>query len=52
MAQTKTDKLERCTHCDGRKKIMGMGGLQKDCPTCMGVGHVIVPLFADKKDKK
>lgn len=59
MTDTKTDKLEvkpdkliRCGHCNGRKKVMGMGGWQVDCPTCKGVGHILIDVTDDKKGKK
>lgn len=30
----------RCDTCVGRRTIIGLGGLVKECPTCKGVGHV------------
>ncbi len=28
----------RCDGCDGRKLVVGLGGMKRDCPTCKGVG--------------
>lgn len=36
---------QRCSECSGKKKVMGLGLLIKDCPTCEGIGWV-------KKDVK
>ena len=30
----------RCPTCAGRKKILGLGGMQKNCPRCAGIGFV------------
>jgi DnaJ-class molecular chaperone len=35
--------LDRCPACVGKKKIMGLGSMIKDCPECHGVGYVKVP---------
>ncbi len=32
--------ISRCTCCDGRKKIIGLGGMIKECNGCNGVGFV------------
>lgn len=34
--------LQRCDQCNGRKKIIGLGGMQKDCPSCKGIGHITI----------
>ena len=40
----------RCETCVGRRTIVGLGGLVKECPACKGVGHVKVePQSNDKK---
>lgn len=31
---------ERCDTCYGKKTIMALGALIKECPKCKGVGHV------------
>jgi len=33
---------ERCGNCRGRRVIIGLGCIEKDCPNCKGVGHVKV----------
>lgn len=30
----------RCLLCNGKKTIVGLGMLEKECPTCYGVGYV------------
>lgn len=30
--------LVRCTSCNGRKRILGMGGMEKECLPCKGIG--------------
>ena len=32
--------LNRCDCCHGRRNIVGLGGMQKACGNCKGVGHV------------
>jgi hypothetical protein len=32
--------ITRCPKCTGKKVIMGMGGILKNCPECKGIGHV------------
>lgn len=34
--------IKRCDSCMGRKKLLGLGGMIKDCKVCGGVGHVAV----------
>jgi phage FluMu protein Com len=34
--------LVRCARCNGGKKIMGMGMLQKPCPDCSAIGWIEV----------
>jgi hypothetical protein len=33
-----TDDLERCEACRGTKKLLVMGGWEKSCPECSGIG--------------
>ena len=28
----------RCDSCKGRKRVLGMGGMEKQCPDCGGIG--------------
>lgn len=35
-----------CEHCEGRKKI-SFGGIFTTCPTCDGLGHVLVKIESD-----
>ena len=39
-AATKETALLRCPCCHGRKQIMGMGGMKKDCGNCNAIGWV------------
>lgn len=32
--------LTRCECCDGRRTIVGLGGMKRDCDNCHGVGFV------------
>ena len=41
--------LDRCSSCCGRKKIMGMGGIVKECPVCAGIGFIKVKETAKSK---
>ena len=41
----------RCETCAGKKTIIGLGMISKQCPDCKGVGHVKVEVV-DNKDKK
>lgn len=40
----------RCDSCCGKKTILGLGGIVKDCSKCNGVGYVKVE--EPKKKKK
>lgn len=35
-----TMTLSRCDCCEGRRNIVGLGGIQRACGNCKGVGHV------------
>lgn len=30
----------KCYSCRGTKKLLGMGGMIKDCTTCQGIGYI------------
>lgn len=32
--------ITRCTSCLGKKTIVGLGMIIKDCPNCDGIGHI------------
>lgn len=32
--------LKRCTLCNGSKRVIGIGLLEKQCPTCLGIGWI------------
>ena len=32
--------LTRCDCCQGRRNVVGMGGMQRACSNCKGVGFV------------
>jgi DnaJ-class molecular chaperone len=34
--------LTRCDCCDGKRHIVGLGGIKKECSNCKGVGHIKV----------
>jgi hypothetical protein len=44
----------RCTQCRGAKKIKGLGGMEKNCPSCKGIGYSQngEPLKAKEEVKK
>ena len=44
--------LDRCPACLGRKKIIGLGNMIKDCGVCHGVGYVKVEEPVVLKTKK
>lgn len=33
-------EIERCPNCYGRKRILGLGMIEKECNECKGIGHV------------
>ena len=39
---TKKEEVKRCDICRGKKKVMGLGMLEKKCVACNGVGHIII----------
>lgn len=39
--------LERCVTCSGRKQILSLGGMMKDCYSCVGVGWVKKQSYSD-----
>jgi len=58
---TMQSKMMRCIRCDGRKKMYtmnggythaNMGGLQVDCPMCLGKGNIPVLEEAIEEVKK
>jgi phage FluMu protein Com len=36
-------ELQKCPTCDGRKKIIGMGHIEKKCDPCVGIGWIDKP---------
>lgn len=32
--------LIRCVVCEGRKRLMGIGGMIKECYACEGIGYI------------
>lgn len=43
----------RCETCVGKKTILALGGLVKECPNCKGIGHVKVEEeLKQSKEKK
>jgi len=46
-------EIVRCDSCHGRKRLVGMGGMIKDCPACKGVGYVSAePPIKAKRERK
>lgn len=44
---------DRCSCCNGKKTIIGLGGMIKECKECNGVGHVKpVEVVVEKKKRK
>lgn len=41
--------VTRCDSCLGRKHYMGLGGMQKKCDACHGVGYVSIPEVVVKR---
>ena len=35
--------IMRCQVCMGKKKIRGLGMIEKTCPECLGIGWVSMP---------
>lgn len=35
-----TKELKKCTSCNGFKKVMGLGQMQRDCDLCKGIGWI------------
>lgn len=31
--------MNRCASCNGRKKVSPLGGIEKNCPDCNGLGY-------------
>jgi len=44
--------ITRCPCCMGKRTIMGMGCLIKECPQCDGVGHIEAKKSDDKIEVK
>ena len=44
--------FERCPCCVGKKTIVALGGMIKDCKECNGVGHVKPAVVVEKKKRK
>lgn len=32
--------INRCKGCLGKKKLLGLGGMMKDCQACKGIGYI------------
>ena len=35
-------ELIRCDICNGKKRVLGMGGMEKPCPVCKAIGWIEV----------
>ena len=40
--------IQRCPKCIGKKVVMGLGCMTKECPQCDGVGHIKIVLDHDE----
>lgn len=43
--------LSRCTSCHGRKRIVGLGNIEKECPVCKGIGWVTLDVVVAASDE-
>lgn len=44
--------VTRCDCCMGKKTVIGLGAIVKDCPNCKGVGYVKVDDDVPKRTRK
>ncbi len=45
-------EIMRCDSCHGKKTVIGLGNIVKDCPACKGVGYVnFEPAKVDRESK-
>jgi len=44
-------KYTRCDACCGRKEIIALGNILKDCPVCCGIGFVEVEVPVIKRKR-
>lgn len=45
-----SDDLLRCECCQGKKKIIGLGNIEKICPLCSGIGWIAKPKEITKEE--
>lgn len=45
-------EIERCSYCEGRKKIIGLGMIEKKCEECNGIGYKEKPEKKSPKRRK
>lgn len=43
-----TTLINRCRACLGKKKLLGLGGMMKDCLACKGIGFMETELEKPK----
>jgi len=43
---------DRCPCCNGKKTVVALGGMIKECKECNGVGHVQPVVVVEKKKRK
>ena len=41
----------KCVTCKGAKKIKGLGGMERNCPGCKGIGYKEIPVVKMTEDK-
>lgn len=44
--------LVKCDLCNGKKKNIGLGGIEKDCSRCLGVGYISMKEALRTEDKQ
>lgn len=44
--------IKRCDTCNGRKRVTGMGGMEKECKPCKGVGWIEDEAPVTKSEEK
>lgn len=43
--------LIRCNACNGRKRVLGIGGMEKNCSTCNAIGWIETPTIEPVLDE-
>ncbi len=46
------EDIKRCDSCQGKKTIKGLGNIEKECPSCQGIGWIAAPSILENIKKK